>query len=82
MNYDYFQKLAFEELNLLGLWRKGSRYRTRLTRETFKSGDVLLLGVRDLDEEDVSNKIKHLGLMPLRQRSFKLFQAEADFLKD
>ena len=33
-NYDYFQKLAFEELNLLGLWRKGTKYRTRLTRET------------------------------------------------
>ena len=59
--YEFFLKLAFEELNLLGLWRKGSRYRTRLTRETFRAGDVLLLGVRDLDEEDVSNKIKHLG---------------------
>ena len=40
--YDFFQKLAFEELNLLGLWRKGTKYRTRLTRETFKAGDVLL----------------------------------------
>ena len=38
-----FLKLAFEELNLLGLWRKGSKYRTRLTRETFRAGDVLLL---------------------------------------
>ena len=63
--YDFFLKLAYEELNLLGLWRKGARYRTRLTRETFKAGDVLLLGIRDLDEEDVTNKIKHLGLMPL-----------------
>ena len=51
--YDFFQKLAFEELNLLGLWRKGTKYRTRLTRETFKAGDVLLLGVRDLDDEEV-----------------------------
>ena len=25
--YDFFLKLAFEEMNLLGLWRKGSRYR-------------------------------------------------------
>ena len=47
--YDFFLKLAYEELNLLGLWRKGARYRTRLTRETFRAGDVLLLGVRDLD---------------------------------
>ena len=56
--YDFFQKLAYEELNLLGMWRKGSRYRTRLTRETFKAGDVLLMGTRDLDEEDVTYKIQ------------------------
>ena len=79
--YDFFLKLAFEELNLLGLWRKGSRYRTRLTRETFKSGDVLLLGVRDLDEEDVSNKIKHLGLMPLRQRELQTIPSRSRLLK-
>ena len=79
--YEFFLKLAFEELNLLGLWRKGSRYRTRLTRETFKSGDVLLLGVRDLDEEDVSNKIKHLGLMPLRQRELQTIPSRSRLLK-
>ena len=79
--YDFFLKLAFEELNLLGLWRKGSRYRTRLTRETFKSGDVLLLGVRDLDEEDVSNKIKHLGLMPIRQRELQTIPSRSRLLK-
>lgn len=79
--YDFFLKLAFEELNLLGLWRKGSKYRTRLTRETFKSGDVLLLGVRDLDEEDVSNKIKHLGLMPLRQRELQTIPSRSRLLK-
>ena len=74
-------KLAFEELNLLGLWRKGSRYRTRLTRETFRAGDVLLLGVRDLDEEDVSNKIKHLGLMPLRQRELQTIPSRSRLFK-
>ena len=79
--YDFFQKLAFEELNLLGLWRKGSKYRTRLTRETFKAGDVLLLGVRDLAEEDVSNKIKHLGLMPLRQRELQTIPSRSRLLK-
>ena len=47
VKYEFFLKLAYEELNLLGLWRKGAKYRTRLTRETFKAGDVLLLGVRD-----------------------------------
>ncbi|MDC1150541.1 SLC13 family permease [Gammaproteobacteria bacterium] len=79
--YDFFLKLAYEELNLLGLWRKGSRYRTRLTRETFKSGDVLLLGVRDLDEEDVTNKIKHLGLMPLMQRELQTIPSRSRLLK-
>ena len=79
--YDFFLKLAFEELNLLGLWRKGSKYRTRLTRETFKAGDVLLLGVRDLDEEDVSNKIKHLGLMPIRQRELQTIPSRSRLLK-
>ena len=79
--YEFFLKLAFEELNLLGLWRKGSKYRTRLTRETFKAGDVLLLGVRDLDEEDVSNKINHLGLMPLRQRELQTIPSRSRLLK-
>ena len=79
--YDFFLKLAYEELNLLGLWRKGARYRTRLTRETFRAGDVLLLGVRDLDEEDVTNKIKHLGLMPIRQRELQTIPSRSRLLK-
>ena len=79
--YDFFLKLAYEELNLLGLWRKGAKYRTRLTRETFKSGDVLLLGTRDLEEEDVTNKIKHLGLMPLRQRELQTIPSRSRLLK-
>ena len=79
--YDFFLKLAFEEMNLLGLWRKGSRYRTRLTRETFRAGDVLLVGVRDLAEEDVTNKIKHLGLMPLRQRELQTIPSRSRLLK-
>ena len=79
--YEFFLKLAFEELNLLGLWRKGSKYRTRLTRETFRAGDVLLLGVRDLAEEDVSNKIKHLGLMPLRQRELQTIPSRSRLIK-
>ena len=79
--YEFFLKLAYEELNLLGLWRKGAKYRTRLTRETFKAGDVLLLGVRDLDEEDVANKIKHLGLMPLMQRELQTIPSRSRLLK-
>ena len=79
--YDFFLKLAYEELNLLGMWRKGAKYRTRLTRETFKAGDVLLLGIRDLDEEDVTNKIKHLGLMPLMQRELQTIPSRSRLLK-
>jgi len=79
--YDFFQKLAFEELNLLGLWRKGTKYRTRLTRETFKAGDVLLLGVRDLDDEEVKGKIKHLGLMPIREREIEVITSRSRLLK-
>ena len=79
--YEFFLKLAYEELNLLGLWRKGAKYRTRLTRETFKAGDVLLLGIRDLEEEDVTNKIKHLGLMPLRQRELQTIPSRSRLLK-
>ena len=79
--YEFFLKLANEELNLLGLWRKGAKYRTRLTRETFRAGDVLLLGVKDLDEEDVTNKIKHLGLMPLMQRELQTIPSRSRLLK-
>ena len=79
--YDFFQKLAFEELNLLGLWRKGTKYRTRLTRETFKAGDVLLLGVRDLDDEEVKSKINHLGLMPIREREIEVISSRSRLLK-
>ena len=79
--YDFFLKLAFEELNLLGLWRKGTKYRTRLTRETFKAGDVLLLGVRDLDDEEVKNKINHLGLMPVREREIEVITSRSRLFK-
>ena len=79
--YDYFLKQAFEELNLLGLWRKGTKYRTRLTRETFKAGDVLLLGVRDLDDDEVKNKINHLGLMPVREREIEVISSRSRLIK-
>jgi di/tricarboxylate transporter len=41
----------------------------------------LLLGVRDLDEEDVTNKIKHLGLMPLMQRELQTIPSRSRLLK-
>lgn len=60
------------KLALLGLSRKSKivwpnqkRYMRRLTRETFQIGDVLLLGVRDIDNNDEDTTIAHLGLMAL-----------------
>ena len=78
---NYLMKLAYEELFLLGMWRKGARFRTRLSKQMFKVGDVLLLGVRDPDKEDVSAKISHLGLMPIRSRDISTLPSRSRFLK-
>ncbi len=78
---NYFMKLAYEELFLLGMWRKGARFRTRLSKQAFKVGDVLLLGVRDPDKEDVSAKINLLGLMPIRSREISTLPSRSRFLK-
>ena len=78
---NYLMKLAYEELFLLGMWRKGARFRTRLSRQIFKVGDVLLLGVRDPDKEDVSAKINHLGLMPIRSREISTLPSRSRFKK-
>lgn len=78
---NYLMKLAYEELFLLGMWRKGARFRTRLSKQMFKIGDVLLLGVRDPDKEDVSAKINHLGLMPIRSREISTLPSRSRFLK-
>ena len=40
---NYFTKLAYEELFLLGMWRKGAKFRTRLSKQIFKdakSGEI------------------------------------------
>ena len=78
---NYLMKLAYEELFLLGMWRKGARFRTRLSKQMFKIGDVLLLGVRNTDMEDVTAKINHLGLMPIRSREISTLPSRSRFLK-
>ena len=78
---NYLMKLAYEELFLLGMWRKGARFRTRLSKQMFKIGDVLLLGVRNTDREDVTAKINHLGLMPIRSREISTLPSRSRFLK-
>ena len=48
--FNYFMRLSGGDIFLLGLWRQGSKFRRRLARELFKSGDVLLLSTRSSDE--------------------------------
>ena len=45
--YNYFRRLIRGDLSLLGLWRKGLKFRFRLSNEIFQSGDVLLLANRN-----------------------------------
>jgi len=80
-NHSYFKNIVTNSLALLGLWRQGSKFRTRLARETFKVGDVLLLGARDIDEESTKKMIKHLGLMPIMERSLQTIPSRSRLLK-
>jgi di/tricarboxylate transporter len=79
--HEFLKRLASEDLALLGLWRQGAKFRTRLAREAFKVGDVLLLGVRTKDDEGVKEKIKHLGLMPLMERELQTIPSRSRLLK-
>ena len=79
--HEFLKRLASEDLALLGLWRQGEKFRTRLAREAFKVGDVLLLGVRTKDDEGVKQKIKHLGLMPLMERELQTIPSRSRLLK-
>jgi di/tricarboxylate transporter len=78
---EFLKRLASEDLALLGLWRQGAKFRTRLSREIFRVGDVLLLGVRSIDEEGVKERIKHLGLMPLMQREMQVIPSRSRLFK-
>ena len=79
--HEFLKRLASEDLALLGLWRQGAKFRTRLAKEAFKVGDVLLLGVRTIDDEGVKERIKHLGLMPLRERDLQTIPSRSRLLK-
>jgi len=78
---NYFKKVAYEELVLLGMWRKGAKFRTSLAKQSFKIGDVLLLGIRDPAEEDVIAKMNYLGLMPIQSRDISTLPSRSRFLK-
>ena len=79
--HEFLKRLASEDLALLGLWRRGAKFRTRLAKEAFKVGDVLLLGVRTIDDEGVKERIKHLGLMPLMERDLQTIPSRSRLLK-
>ena len=64
--YDFFLKLAYEELNLLGLWRKGAKYRTRFDDEAMKINSIIeipKLGSLIL-KHDIDAEIKGLKDFP------------------
>tara|TARA_A100001035_G_scaffold217213_1_gene177103 strand:+ start:274 stop:2040 length:1767 start_codon:yes stop_codon:yes gene_type:complete len=67
--YQYFKRLIGRELSLLGLWRRGLKFRFRLSNEIFKVGDVLLIANRG-EKSNISEKLELAGLMPLWQREF------------
>ena len=71
--FNYFMRLSGGDIFLLGLWRQGSKFRKRLARELFKSGDVLLLSTRSSDER-AAEKLELLGLIPLWQRELDVIR--------
>ena len=71
--YNYFKRLIGGDLSLLGLWRKGLKFRFRLSNEIFQSGDVLLLANRG-DKSKIGERVELAGLMPLWQREFDIFK--------
>ena len=54
---------------MLGLWRRGLKFRFRLSNEIFKVGDVLLIANRG-EKNNIAEKLELAGLMPLWQREF------------
>ncbi len=69
--YNYFKRLVGENFSLLGLWRKGLKFRFRLSNETFKPGDVLLLANRG-NFNKIGERLELAGLMPLWKREFDI----------
>ena len=69
--YKYFKRLFGESFALLGLWRRGLKFRFRLSNETFQSGDVLLIANRG-NTQSIGEKLEIAGLMPLWKREFDI----------
>ncbi len=71
--YKYFKRLIGDSFALLGLWRRGLKFRFRLSNETFQSGDVLLIAYRG-DVKRIGEKLETAGLMPLWKREFDILK--------
>ena len=69
--YKYFKRLLGENFALLGLWRRGLKFRFRLSNEIFKVGDVLLIANRG-ETKNFGEKLEIAGLMPLWKREFDI----------
>ena len=69
--YKYFKRLLGDSFALLGLWRRGLKFRFRLSNETFQSGDVLLIANRG-NTKKIGEKLEIAGLMPLWKREFDI----------
>ena len=71
--FNYFKRMAGNQLSLLGLWRRGSKFRTRLAKEIFRSGDVLLLSGKQA-ERRYSRKIRIIRLAAFWQRDLDVIR--------
>ena len=76
---NYFKRLVGGGFSLLGLWRRGLKYRFRLANEKFRSGDVLLIANRG-DKDSISARLELAGLMPLWQRDFDIVRDSSKVL--
>ena len=65
----YLRRLSGRSVALVGLARKGTKVVRRLRRQSFNTGDVLLLQGH---EETIDEQFTQLGLLPLAQRPLDL----------
>ncbi len=65
----YLRRLSGRSVALVGLARKGTKVVQRLRRQSFNTGDVLLLQGH---EETIDEQFTQLGLLPLAQRPLDL----------
>ena len=66
---EYLRVKAQRTLALVGIARNGEAIKTRLKRQRFKAGDVLLVFV---DSDSIDQRFHELGLWPLAKRPLSL----------